>query len=71
MMIFHIKNTTMKKTYFDHNPIRDWTIAEDCHRIFLETEEKRERWQKIKAREEAKVPPLLFEKPNRIKSVFL
>ncbi|HRH57682.1 MAG TPA: hypothetical protein PLS10_08525 [Chitinophagales bacterium] len=57
----------MKNNYFDRNPIRNWTIAEDCHRIFLETEEKQERWEKIQQREEAKLAPAHIESPKSIK----
>lgn len=57
----------MKNNYFNQNPIRDWTIAKDCHRIFLDTDEKKQRWQQIKAREEAKVIPAHIETPKVIK----
>lgn len=57
----------MAQNYFNQNPIRNWTIAEDCRRVFLETEEKQERWQKIKEREEAKLIPAHIETPKSIK----
>jgi len=40
----------MKKNYFQSNPIKDWTIAKDVEHIFLNTIEKKERWQAIKAK---------------------
>lgn len=36
-----------KQSYFDRNPIKRMEIAKDCEHIFLPTEEKKERWQKI------------------------
>ena len=41
-----------KNNYFDHdsNKIKDWTIAKDVEHIFLNTIEKKERWQAIKAK---------------------
>lgn len=41
-----------KSSYFDRNPIKDWTIAKDVEHIFLNTIEKQQRWQRIKLKNE-------------------
>lgn len=40
----------MQKNYFQSNPIKNWNIAKDVEHIFLNTIEKKERWQAIKAK---------------------
>lgn len=40
----------MNNNYFKRNPIKNWTIAKECQPIFLNTIEKQERWESIKAK---------------------
>ena len=40
----------MSNNYFKQNPIKNWNIAKDVEHIFLNTIEKKERWEAIKAK---------------------
>lgn len=37
----------MKENYFTRNPIQNWKIAEDVEHIFLDNDEKKQRWNRI------------------------
>lgn len=40
----------MSNNYFKQNPIKNWNIAKDVEHIFLNTIEKKERWEAIKTK---------------------